>query len=56
MSELVELSRLHAKLELEHCQRATSPKLRMAIRIQIENVRLYRDDLIVGLKEASVAP
>jgi hypothetical protein len=56
MSELVKLSRLRAKLALENCQKETSPERHMVIRIQIENVRLYRDGLIAGLNEATAAP
>lgn len=56
MSELVELSRLHAKLALEHCQSETSPERRFAIRVQIQNIRLYREGLIAGLRVAPVAP
>ena len=56
MSQFVELTRLHSRLGREFSQRETTPERRMAIKIQMENIRIYRAWMLEGVGEALVAP
>lgn len=56
ISQLVELTRLYSRLEREFSRRETTFERKMEIKIQIENLRIYRTWILEGVEEALVAP
>lgn len=51
MTELVQMSRFHCKLVLEHSQSQTSPERRKAIKAEITAIRAWSDWLIADLQK-----